>query len=415
MKRMVMKSVEEWYERSREKVLFIRGATGVGKTWLIREFCRERDTEYIYLSVPSLSYMSTDYIKKSATLIVFDDINSLSDMEKAADILSEIKADERLRGYDVIMAGQIADDKMYDYVFPNKDIVEYLEMYPMNFSEFYTAVSPKYKFGKFDILKMYMITGGMPDVVKIFLEDGNLTKVRACQRVLMEKMFRSFNDGGGCKTSKEEEILWSVSEQMSGKSTGFTFRQVNKNARAREYENAIDNLLLHGIIYRIYRFAPKSDHGIANYKLMIFDIGLWGMLAGMSETAVFEEREIFDREHVAAFLTQELISYGTKSYYVRYWYKPRAKARLSVVLEMGDKIMPVELMACAGKKSKSMESFMDMYRVFQVIRVMKPERRACIFDGQKQGVYFKACNESSFELWEAGLEVSGILNRLKEL
>ena len=67
------------------------------------------------------------------------------------------------------------------------------------------------------------------------------------------------------------------------------------------------------------------------------------------------------------------------------------------------------------KKSKSMESFMDMYRVFQVIRVMKPERRACIFDGQKQGVYFKACNESSFELWEAGLEVSGILNRLKEL
>ena len=80
MKRMVMKSVEEWYERSREKVLFIRGATGVGKTWLIREFCRERDTEYIYLSVPSLSYMSTDYIKKSATLIVFDDINSLSDM-----------------------------------------------------------------------------------------------------------------------------------------------------------------------------------------------------------------------------------------------------------------------------------------------------------------------------------------------
>lgn len=409
MERMMMKSVEEWYESNREKVLFMKGAAGVGKTWLIKEFCRRQDIEYIYLSVPS-----PDYVKKAATLIFFDDINSLTDMKKAADILDKMKADERLKDYDVIMAGRIADEKMYDNAFPDRKIMKYLEIHPMNFREFYDAVIEKYKFGSFDVLKMYMVTGGMPDIVKIFLEDGNLTQVRAHQRNIAEKICRNFNDTERCKLSKEEEILWSVPAQMSCRSKSFTFRQIHKNARAREYEGAINNLIQHGIIYRICRFAPKSDHGITNYKLMIFDIGLLGMLAGMSENAIFEERELFAGEYVAAFFMQELISYGADSSDIRYWCKPRAKARLSVVLETGDKIMPVELMAYAGKKSKSVESFMDMYRVFQVVRVMKPEKRECIFDRQEHGIYCGARNECSFELWEAGYGVSEILIRLKE-
>lgn len=413
MERMMMKSVEEWYTSNREKVLFIKGAAGVGKTWLIKEFCGKHNIEYMYLPVPALGCLTLGQIEKEATLIFFDDINSLSDMKNAADILAKVREDGRIKVYDVIMAGRITEDKMYDNIFPDRNIIKYLEMYPLNFHEFYTAVSERFEFGHFDILKMYMITGGMPEAVRVLLRDGNLTAVRACQKEIMDKIYRDFSNGKNYRTSKEEDILSAVTGQTFYHSTGFSFRQINKNARPREYEKAINNLLQHGIIYRICRFEPNSQKGIANYKLMIFDIGLLGMLAGINENILYDEEKLFDRTFVTTFFLQEIISYGVNRSEIMYWHKPRAKARLSVVMNKSCKIIPVELVAKPGVKSKSIESFMDAYKVFRIIRVMKAERHEKAFDGQKDKVYCEKINECCFELWEAGYRVSDILNRLK--
>lgn len=413
MERMMMKSVEEWYKSNREQVLFIRGAAGVGKTWLIREFCGKHNIEYMYLPVPSLDCLTRGQIEKEATLIFFDDINSLSDMKNAADILAKVREDDRIKCYDIIMAGQITEDKLYDDIFPDRSIMKYMEMYPMNFHEFYNAVSERFKFGRFDILKMYMITGGMPEAVRVLLRDGNLTAVRACQKEIMDKIYGGFSNGKNYRTSKEEDILSAVTGQTFYHSTGFSFRQINKNARPREYENAINNLLQHGIIYRICRFAPNSEKGIANYKLMIFDIGLLGMLAGVNENILYDEEKLFDRTFVTAFFLQEIISYGVNMSDIMYWYKPRAKARLSVVMKKSEKIIPVELVAKPGVKSKSIESFMDTYKVFSVIRIMKADRHENAYGRQEDKVYCEKLNECCFELWEAGYGVSDILNRLK--
>ena len=52
-----------------------------------------------------------------------------------------------------------------------------------------------------------------------------------------------------------------------------------------------------------------------------------------------------------------------------YWYKPRAKAKLMLVMREDEGIVPVEILAQGGKKSKSIESFMELYDITKVIRI----------------------------------------------
>ena len=344
MRRMIMKALELWFEEGEEKILFIKGPVGVGKSWLINKLCGKHGTN----------------------CIIFDDVNKMEDIENIVSVFSKIKFGKIKER--IVISGRITDRLFGREPFADKENIKYIEINPLNFCEVYDLLRDRFGLENEDIYKTYMIIGGMPEIMAGFLEDGNLTRARRRQIELVRKIIDQYNFKNSDRI-KAERILASVSKQMLSDSTGFSYRQINENARPREYDNIFNCLINQGIIYKSYRFDAKSHKGMADCKLRVFDIGLQGALAEIDENIIYEKSYLMDRQFVANFLVQEIISYGISKEDLMYWYKPRAKAKLMLVMREDEGIVPVEILAQGGKKSKSIESFMELYDITKVIRI----------------------------------------------
>lgn len=357
MERMIMDAVSNWYDNGSENILFISGAKGVGKTWFIKEFCR---------------------LKNIPALLTFDDINSREALEYAEKEIIKLEEDNKLSDCKVIMAGRIMDEAFCGEQIAGKS-VRNIYMYPMNYVEFHTAISEKYDYDDYNMLKLYMVVGGLPKCVYSFINEGDLTLVRALQRELVSNIHVSIPEGNKCLLEKCRHIIKAIPVQKD-EGTGFKLRKVHKNARDREYGVAIECLERYGIVYRLERLAQEADTESRNYKLIFYDIGLFGAMAELDERMIFSDEAFSHRALIANYIVQELVSYGIRSdWNICYWHKPRAKAKLPVVLVSkglgnGKNILPVDIMGKENLRTKSMKSFLEIYSLRHVIRFLTPSK-----------------------------------------
>ena len=368
MERMIMEEMENWYEHKDKGILCISGGPKVGKTGVVKEFCRLRSIKYIYLS--ARDNITADKVEMTELLII-DDINREAHMEAVKSAMAAYTYEN------VVLVGQIREDKMRKNIFTQENNIKYINMYPMNFSEFCLEVEKRYRYGRTELLKIYFITGGLPQCVSAFIRTGDLTFVREVQRDILEEICREFTEGARESRSKEEDIIRSMPYQVEN--VGFIFRKIHSNAREREYGQAVRNLEEHGVVYKIQRF-PRTDAGKrTGFKLVLFDVGLLGMLCGIEERAVYAEERLLDKMIMTNYLLQESIGRNIRDVYeIYYWKKERAKAKLPIVLigrQDGKSIVAVDIMPRADICSKSARSFLEEYPTTKVISISNPFRQ----------------------------------------
>ena len=194
MKRFILEELNKWKKSKYRKPLILRGARQVGKTWVMKEFGKsfesvayfnfDENEEYkqffettkdIFRIMQNLSLVSGKKIDKG-TLIIFDEI------QECNDALNSLKYFcENAKEYYVICAGSLLGLTLSKGFPVGK--VDFIDMGPMTFSEFLIANGDKNLYEYMttidrvanipdafynplcEKLKMYFITGGMPEPV----------------------------------------------------------------------------------------------------------------------------------------------------------------------------------------------------------------------------------------------------------
>ena len=200
MYRFCEKEIHRWLKEGR-KPLRINGARQVGKTYLIRKVLEDTKTPYLEIdlsnrmTLPSPTMDSGSFqewfclwkpnspVPREETILFFDNIQE--DPEKLVKILSLVRKDS----YRYLLCGPYLDTGIKKALLLPESYQE-LTMYPMTFLEFALAMGTKQTnldhmedcYRKeipidkrmLDLFDQYLAVGGMPDVVKTFIETSNL-------------------------------------------------------------------------------------------------------------------------------------------------------------------------------------------------------------------------------------------------
>lgn len=307
--------LSNWKADPAHKPLIVKGARQIGKTESIMHFAKANYENVVYINFAlekkfsqiladgydvasvikniSLADPSIKFVPNK-TVIIFDEIQENPDV---ATTLKSFKIDGN---YDVICSGSMLGinyKKIHSNSVGHK--TDY-EMYSMDFEEFLWAkgynqeqidsiLSHMVELKPFNDNELavfkslfldYCVLGGMPDVVKLYIETGTFSGTLDVQeqiRLDYEEDVRKYAEG--LDQTKIISVYRSVPAQLAKENKKFQFNKISKNARSREYTGCIEWLIDAGVITECnclqYPELPlKGNIEESKYKLYYPDTGL---------------------------------------------------------------------------------------------------------------------------------------------
>lgn len=241
--------------------------------------------------ISELELHSGKKITSEDTLIFFDEI------QECPNALNSLKYFcENAPEYHVVSAGSLLGVKLAKNKGFSVGKVNFLELYPMTFLEFLYALDKKLlhdylmQLNKIepltdiihqdlcDLLKIYMIVGGMPEAVKTYITTHDFYTVTQVHEEIIKSYLLDFSKHAPQHHVMKITAIWnSLPEQLAKENKKFIFSTMKSGARARDYEIALQWLIDAGLIYVSYNItAPKlplKAYGDTNaFKLYSLDI-----------------------------------------------------------------------------------------------------------------------------------------------
>ncbi len=401
MKRLVIKKLLEWKNSQYRKPLILRGVRQVGKTWLLKEFGKtyyknvayfnfDENEEYMqfFESTKDINRIldnlrfSTGYtIEPENTLIIFDEIQTCP---KALNTLKYFY--ENANEYHVACAGSLLGISLAKATPFPVGMVNFIDIHPMSFTEFLLACGDDNLVNYMDSLsaienipdafvnplteklKMYMVTGGMPEVVKRWAENKNIDGVQQALSDILGAYERDFASHAAIKDVPKINMIWkSIPSQLAKENKKFIFRVVREGARAREYEDALEWLVDANLLVKVNRIS-KPGLPIAAYednsafKAYTVDVGLLRKMAALAPSAIVEGERLF-REFKGALTENFILQSLTLQYEVeaRYWAMDNPHYEVDFIIQKENTIIPIEVKSSTDKNNTSLRKFRELY------------------------------------------------------
>lgn len=400
MKRALYQQLLVWKEMRGRKPLILRGARQVGKTYLLEEFGKLNFKQVFRLNFERQPNLKTLFqkdlsverivreievefnskIEPQNALIIFDEIQ---DCPQALTSLKYFCEEEETK-YFVAAAGSLLGLKVDGGSFPVGK-VHFLDLFPMNFSEFLEAqdevelvlflsglkkiepISENLHQKCLDYLRLYFCVGGMPEAVKCYVAEKNLNEVREIQKDLLETYSNDFSKHAGKTTAIKITQVWEgIPKQLAKEQKRFMLSEIKKGARFKDYEEAISWLTAAKLCHRI-RLIKQPEFPLSHFtdenffKLIPLDVGILGALSLIHPKTILQEADLFKTFKGAfteSFVGQEIISNDIHGLY--YW-RSKYEAEVDYLVECGDSICPVEVKSGESGKLKSLGVYADKY------------------------------------------------------
>lgn len=330
LKRKIDKYLDDWYIMQNKKPLIIKGARQIGKTKSIKEFAKRHydnliDINFVlnaeYRDIFDDGYEVDTIIKNISlkkptykfvpgkTLIFFDEI------QKCVNAATSLKSFNEDGRYDVICSGSLMglSYKEIESVSTGNKI-DY-NMYSMDFEEFLWALGYKEEqienlYNHMKELKPlsdveysvylnrfheYMVLGGMPAVIKLYVEQMNYSGVLDLQKQIIldyEEDITKYAEG--LDKTKILNVFRKVPVFLGKDNKKFRISKVVRGARNREYAGVTDWLHDAGIVNISYcmhdlSLPLKGNYDPDNYRMYFMDTGL--LVASLDEEASKDLRE----------------------------------------------------------------------------------------------------------------------------
>ena len=390
--------IEEWLKRS-DKALLVTGARQIGKTWLIREEIaksgyRKFEVNFIdqpdlvdYLNVKmsaneflvKLKMIMPEDCKPQETVVFFDEI------QKCPEIVTKIKFLVEEGSFKYVMSGSLLGVELKGITSVPVGYLTVLRMYPMDFEEFMIANSVskttlemlKAKFETcqpvdefihqklLSLFFIYLIVGGMPDAVKIYIATKDIREVDKVQRDIVALYKEDFSQyESEDKKLKLISIYDIIPAELNKQNKKFVFTMLNKELKFDRYENSFLWLKDAGVALPVYNVeAPviplKASKSSNVFRLFSNDIGLLTS-AYPAETKlelINKNSEVNNGAHFENAVAQQLMANGLEPYFC----KKKNIGELDVLVEMDGKVVPIEVKSGkAYKAHKSLDNFMKI-------------------------------------------------------
>ena len=398
MQRYAMEQLIFWKNKRNRKPLILKGARQVGKTWLMKEFGKKyfKNTAYINFDsdlrmrrifdedfdiqriIKMINIETGERILPQETLIIFDEV------QEAPKAISSLKYFyENAPEYAVVSAGSLLGVAIHEGISFPVGKVESINIYPLSFREFLMAVGEdalarmitekdyqtmKTFSDKFITwMKLYYFTGGMPEAVNDYAENGDVTSVREIQKQILELYENDFS-----KHTPEAELarlrmVWnSVPAQLAKENKKFFFGNIRPGARAKDFELAIEWLQDCGLIKKVYRVQKpgvplKAYLDFSAFKIYLLDVGLLGAMSDLDARTILEGNSLFTEFKGALteqYVFQQLLS---DTPYTPYYFSTSSHTEIDFLIQKEGNVIPLEVKAEENVKAKSLKSYYDKY------------------------------------------------------
>ncbi len=408
MKRKVLKWLIEWKNSTNRKPLILQGARQVGKTYSALTFGKEYYDSVVYFNfennkelakifdrdleperiIRELSINSGKSILKEKTLIFFDEIQAC---ERALTSLKYFN--ENANEYHIIAAGSLLGVAVNreQYSFPVGK-VQLKTLYPLDFEEFLMAINEKELIElikesfendremslhnkAMDLYRTYLVVGGMPAVVKEYIEKRDFDFVYATQKGINDSYIADMAKyATPHETTRIMATFNSIPAQLAKENRKFQYKVIKSGARAHEYETPVEWLKSSGVILKCTKCnegkLPLSAYSDFNsFKVYMTDTGLLCSKFGIPANAVLSEGRVFNDFKGA--LTENYVCFALNvNGHEPYYWESKGNAEVDFLIQDKDgNILPVEVKAADNVRAKSLQQYIKKYNPIYSIRV----------------------------------------------
>ncbi len=372
------------YLLNNKRALLVTGARQVGKTFTIRKVgkaCFEHFVEVNFVERPEalklfeeaegtqdlllrLSAFTNRKLVPGKTLIFFDEVQECKEMVTAVKFLVEEGS------YKYVMSGSLLGVELNDLRSVPVGYLDEMEMYPLDLEEFANALGisddviahlrecfeqrkpvDAFIHGRMlDLVRHYLLIGGMPAVVQKYLDTNNLKSVLEQQRGIIRTYKRDITKYDAGHKLQIEEIYDLIPAELNAKNKRFTLKELGEKARFARYEGGLLWLNDAGVAIPTYNVEEPKVPLLLNkqrnlFKLFLNDVGLLAAMYGdniqlrlLSGDNYINYGAVYEN-----FVAQELNAHGFANGHGLYYFNSKKQGELDFVIEYNGAVLPIEV------------------------------------------------------------------------
>ncbi|MES2589341.1 MAG: AAA family ATPase [Bacteroidota bacterium] len=409
--RKIDQELLNWKFSENRKPLILRGARQVGKSSSVKNLSK-KFTHFIEINFDEtphfseifeknlsvfeiceqLSILTNTPIIEGKTLLFFDEIQS------CIPAISSLRYFyEKMPNLHVISAGSLLEFTLAEIPSFGVGRVRSMFMYPLSFTEFLQA-------NKEDILlqnlekasiskplselvhkklisfyKKFLIIGGMPEAVSVYVKSKDLHEV---QRVLNDLLISIQADFTKYKSrvpnARLIEVFNTISQQIGNK---FTYSYPNSTLNNSQIKEAIELLKMAGLVYSVTHSASNgiplgAEINPKKTKLLIFDTGIFQRILGLNiaELLISDDFNTINKGNIAElFVGLELLKMENcyEKLDLFYWHREakNSQAEVDYVCQINSKIIPIEVKSGTKGSMQSLYRFLEEKKITNGFRI----------------------------------------------
>lgn len=400
IKRDIIDKLKVWKDNPRRKPLVLQGARQVGKSWALKKFGKECFDDVVYINFDTMPDVKADFkrtkephklikamemmvgkaVSASATLIIFDEIQECNEALNSLKYFCEDAPE-----YAVVCAGSLLGVALNrsGASFPVGK-VDFMTLHPVSFAEYLRASDDKlYRAYQMidevmavpevvhqqlvDAYKLYLVLGGMPEVVSVYIDTHSWEEIKTLQDSILQSYSLDFAKHINNKDIPRVFQVWgNLQDQLAREDKKFRYADIQKGARAREYEGAIEWLCLAGLVHKVSAIEtprlPLSAYKKSNaFKLYLNDVGLLGRKFDMDASTVLMGDRLFTEYKGVMAENYVLLSLVRQFGPQHYYWTSGNTAEVEFVLQRAGQIVPIEAKADKNVKAKSLAVYRKQY------------------------------------------------------
>lgn len=400
MERKIEQNLLAWKNNPDRRPLILLGSRQIGKTYSVTDFAKKYFLEYIYINFMEnneiksflkdetsptsiinvlMSFYNIQNIKE--TLIIFDEIQEVPSLKTSLKMFCE-----QYQELYIISLGSYLSNLIDRSSFPVGKI-DILNMKPMDFEEFLWSINQKkicediYNMVKnkkaldektheiiWNYFLDYILIGGMPKAVYYHCNNKFLNEINNIKENIIygyKNDLIKFIDNNSDKI-KCVNIYDNIQKFLCLENKKYKLSEINKNARFRDYESAIINLIKSNIVYKVTNikkpvaplFLQKND---SNIKVYYNDIGMFSTILKINKQ-MLEKQEYGNVKGgiIENFFVQELENKIEDISFYTFMDNGNRYEIDFIIEDNKASIIPIEVKAGDNYKFKSLDKYLKI-------------------------------------------------------
>lgn len=386
--RKIQERIDEYFSNGSNKVLVIDGARQIGKSFIIRYMGQKHFSNYIELNLLEdslnkrlftdiqntedfylrLSMFAGDKMGDKKNTLVF--LDEIQESPRLLTLLKFLKQEDR---FTYIASGSLLGVALSKTSSIPMGSIETVHMFPLDFEEFLLANG----FNEFaisglknrflnkqgldgamhekvmNLFKKFLLVGGMPDAVNMFVQEKNIVKIRKIQDDILNFYAADASKYDDKNRLKIRKIYDLIPSMMENKKKRIVANKIEaKKVKLDKYEDEFEYLTNAGVALEVSAITdvkfPLLQSTTKNLlKLYLNDVGiLTGILYGNNINAVMNDIPSINLGAVyETVVASELNAHGKKLYY----YDNRLKGEVDFLIDDFDALTVVPIEVKSGR------------------------------------------------------------------